>query len=74
MLSQLGIPLTIVKGDMMMEMKGPKLRRSPKVLWIFSSSVLDVVAAARVVFSPGPLHESVLYRSGGAVGTSYDRS
>ena len=74
MFSQLGIPLTIVKGEMMMEMKGPKLRRSPKVLRISSCSVMDVVAAARVLLSRESLHESVLYRCGGAVGTPYDRS
>ena len=69
MFSQLGIPLTIAKRVIMMEMKGPKLRSSPMVLRIPSSPVLDVVAAGRVVFSSGSLHESVLYRRDGAVGT-----
>ena len=55
MFSQLGIPLTIVKDEMMMEMKGPKLRRSPKVLQISSSSVLEVAAAR--VFAAGGAEE-----------------
>ena len=71
---QVRIPLTIVKDERMMDMKGPKLRKIMKVLRIPSSSILDVVAAARVLFSPEFLHKSVLYKHGGAVGTPYGRS
>ena len=46
---QHGTPLTVVKGEMMMEMKGPKLQRSLVVLRISSLSVLVVVAVARVL-------------------------
>ena len=48
----IGIPLTIVKDEMMMEMKGPKLRRSSKVLQILLSSVL--VVWRRLGFSSPP--------------------
>ena len=68
---QPGIPLTIVKGEMMMPAKGPKLRRSLEALRISSLCVL-VVVAARVLSSPIFLHESVLYRRGGATCASYD--
>ena len=74
LLPKLGIALTIVKDERMMEMERPKLRKSLKVLRIPSSFVLDVVATDRVLFFPGFLNESVLYRSGGVVGTSNDRS
>ena len=74
LLPKLGNPITIVKDERMMEMKRPKLRKSPKVVRIPSSFVLDVVAADRVLFSLGLLHESVFYSSGGVVGTSNVRS
>ena len=70
---QVRIPLRIVKDERMIEMKGPRLRKILKVLRI-PSSVLDVVAAARVLFSRRLLHKIVLYRRGGALGSSCDRS
>ena len=69
---QIGIPLAIMKDEMMMVMKGPKLRRSSVVLRTCSLSVLVVVAATRLLHCVFPLHESVLYRCCGATGASYD--